>query len=61
MKHKVNGFNVVWNKSYDRNTNEGIMVATRTRQDGTEEILKSCFDDSINTFVSMLKTRLHVS
>lgn len=61
MKHNVNGFKLVWNKSYDKHTNEGIMVATRRRGDGTEEILKSCFDDSISTFVSMLKTRTHVS
>jgi len=57
MKHNINGFNIIWNKSYDRHTNEGIMVATRRRHDGTEEILKSCFDDSISSFVSMLKSK----
>ena len=57
MKHNVNGFSVVWNKSYDRHTNEGILVATRSRADGTQEMYKSCVDDSINAFVNMLKTK----
>ena len=57
MKHNVNGFSVVWNKSYDRHTNEGILVATRSRTDGTQEMYKSCVDDSINAFVNMLKTK----
>ena len=57
MKHNVNGFSVVWNKSYDRHTNEGILVATRSRADGTREVIRSCVDDSINTFVTMLKRK----
>ena len=57
MKHNVNGFTVVWNKGYDRHTNEGILVATRSGADGTREVIRSCVDDSINTFVTMLKRK----
>ena len=60
MKHSVNGYKVVWDKGFDRHTNEGVLVATRSRADGTHEVIKSCADDNINTFVSMLKARLHV-
>jgi hypothetical protein len=59
MKHSINGYKVMFNKSYDRHTNEGIMIATRTRADGTEEMLKTCVDDSISTFVSMLESKRH--
>ncbi len=57
MKHNVNGFSVVWNKSYDRHTDEGILVATRPRGDGTQEVYKSCVEDNISTFMSMLKSK----
>ena len=57
MKHSINGYKVMFNKSYDRHCSEGIMVATRTRADGIEEVIKSCVDDSISTFVSMLKSK----
>ena len=55
MNHSVNGFKLVWNKSRDKHADEGIMVATRTRGDGTREVLRSCVDDRIDTFVAMLK------
>lgn len=55
MKRNVNGFRIVWNKGYDRHCNEGILVATRSRADGTQEVIRSCIDDSIDTFVTMLK------
>ena len=57
MKHNVNGFSVVWNKGYDRHADEGILVATRSRADGTKEVIRSCPDDSINAFVQMLKSK----
>ena len=55
MKRNVNGFRVVWNKSCDRHAGEGIYVATRSRADGTKEVLKSCTDDSVYRFMNMLK------
>lgn len=55
MKRSVNGFRVIWNKGYDRHTDEGILVATRPRTDGTKEVIRSCADDSITTFINMLK------
>ena len=57
MKPSINGYKVVFNKSYDKHTNEGIMIATRTRADGVEEVIKSCVDDSVCTFVNMLKSK----
>lgn len=57
MNRNVNGYQVVFNKSLDRHTDEGIMVATRKRRDGTVEVIKSCVDDSISTFVSMIKSK----
>ena len=55
MNRNINGYQVTFNKSFDRHTCEGIVVATRPRADGTLEVLKSCVDDNINSFVAMLK------
>ena len=57
MNRNINGYQVVWNKGYDRRSDEGIITATRARTDGSLEIIKSCVDDSITTFVTMLKSK----
>jgi len=57
MKRNINGFEVVWNKGYDRHTDEGIIIASRMRLDGTSEVYKSAAADNIMSFVNMLKSK----
>jgi hypothetical protein len=53
----VNGFKVVFNKSFDRHTEEGILIATRTRPNGTQEKYQTSSEDSIQMFANMLKSK----